>query len=507
MRGFSTIELLVAFTITVSALLSVVVTLFGIEPTLKNSELEQGAYAKASEVLSKIQAQSVSNFPEKLAISTSSDEIYTTEISYAYVDEDDLILEAQVRVAWHDVRATQKEIIEKSIIANTKNSERSTSCDPFPSGDWNNPLTVNHHSLVRGDLLSNSVPVDTYPISDMAISKSILAVSVANTGLISSPTLFFLSLSQGTAPILLSGGFDNATSSTVGFSAVTASGSYVYGANGFGSASSVTCSTGINCSQLQIFSIPPTETPIRVGSLFLSTSSAPYAVTSSGSSAAAHAIAYKNNYVYLGLQKTIAGSEFNIIDVTDKAHPVWKGGVRIGRTINNIQIYRGRAYIATDDNTKELAIVNIEDPTNPVLIGGWNAPGGTGFGFGTYVRVLGERAYLGRSYVNNAPELYAINVKDPSVSFPTDSVDTGTPLFPRSVSGILLRTFLTFVLTNKSLSIFTNSATTAFSKYRDDVPLQSGANATALTCNGNILYVGGSDGSASNSFIQTITTL
>src|SRR5690606_16305272 len=124
-----------------------------------------------------------------------------------------------------------------------------------------------------------------------------------------------------------------------------------------------------------------------------------------GRSTPAKTITYRKGYVYLGLEKTAAGDEFNIIDVSDPENPWLIGGMGIGRSVNDISIVGDRAYLATSDPNREFVVVDIVEPENPRIVEEWDAPGSTGFGLGNVVLVRAGRIYAGRTYVGNVPEL------------------------------------------------------------------------------------------------------
>jgi hypothetical protein len=240
-------------------------------------------------------------------------------------------------------------------------------------------------------------------------------------------------------------------------------------------------------------------------SLTLATSSAPDAKISGGSTAPATAITYSYGLIYLGLQKTISGDEFNIIDIHDPAHPHWVSGVPIGRSVNRILIHDDVAYIATDDNAQELIAIDVHDPLHPFIIGRWNASGSTGFGFGTALRIFNSTLLFGRSYVSNAPELSALAISDPKNISELSHQNIGNILNPDSIRAFVPQDFLTFVLAAKKLQFWKLVRGADLAEFAPSLSLPPGSTGTSLACRGNILYVGLEQISQGTGAIEVIT--
>lgn len=85
------------------------------------------------------------------------------------------------------------------------------------------------------------------------------------------------------------------------------------------------------------------------------------------------AIFYDNNLIYLGTEKW-DGEEFNIVDVSDQIRPRHIGGLEIGSKIGNIFVRNNIAYITASDQ-KELNVIDISDPTNPILLSSFGSSG------------------------------------------------------------------------------------------------------------------------------------
>lgn len=489
-RGFSTIEILLAITLTTSTCVAVALVALGMPQALEHSRERYIGLQKLDAVLNKNALRARVDFSNVVSIATTTDGSYEISLqTFLFADEVTMRLTAYAH--WKDVRGIPQDISLSTIVTDPNNAGEGNGCGVL-AGDWRNPVVQKTYSVTPGGLLSFLASADQYPVSHVAKGREVTALAIEATTGATSPTLFLFKSTSIPYELIPYGlGFDNAPVSRFGFSQIVISKNQVYGANNFGSASLATCSTSHNCDQLQIFDTSDTTAPSYLSSLQLATMTPPYALSAGGVSAGAKSIAYKKGYVYLGLQKTVTGNEFNIIDVHDPQTPTWIGGARIGRTINNIVISGTRAYLATDDTARELIIFDIQDPHNPTLLGFWNAPGSIGFGYGTGVHVQNGMISFGRSYVSNAPELVILDGGSLPTITELGSKDLGTFLRPQSVHTLITRDFLTFILTDSILQVWNTSEPKSISLHGEVAPFRGGSTATSFTCKSNVLYVGG----------------
>lgn len=248
---------------------------------------------------------------------------------------------------------------------------------------------------------------------------------------------YILDTTTPTNPTFVSGLGSNTVGT--GFNAVAVAGNYAYVATNSGPAS----------GQFQVIDISQ-PIPTVVGSLTVP------GVTGTGTQALGQSLFYRDGYVYLGLTKTASGPEFNIIDVhTPTAPTLVSGGTyAVGSGVGSIAVKGQYAYLGTDDNTREVVIVDISNPLSPHLAGTYNASGTAGFGYGKKIYTVGDSLYFGRTYVSNAAELYVLNASDPSVTLPDPPLAT-SDLGPNSsnaysVNGIIVKDTIAFALTGNN---------------------------------------------------------
>lgn len=231
------------------------------------------------------------------------------------------------------------------------------------------------------------------------------------------------------------------------------------------------------------------------------------------SSAVASAIAFKDGYAYVGLENNSGGDEFFVIDVHNPSViPAPLSSFEIGAGINAIQIKDGLAYLATNDSSRELIVLSLEDLAHPTLRGSYNAPGSApGQGRGIYV--VGDTAYLGRYYSSSGPELIALSSESAAPSL-LGSLDVGTSGNTMGVYGVIVRDYLAFMLTGNTTANndgrvrIANVANPAAITLGANVSLPNSGSPTALDCEGGYLYAGSvpvSGGQANKGSISIIS--
>lgn len=486
------LEILIALAIGVTSIVGAMLITFGTPEMLANARLEYVAYNIASALLTEAELTARSNFDQISSIAPISENGYESSLEVSYLHED-LAARLTARVNWTDTRGRRKEISLESFITDPE-SALDDACSPFPLGNWQEPRQTANHSLTNNDLLPGVSGL--YPIADVVTTRDALLAGVSSTELPTDSSLFLFKLGKSGEFPQMQGAFDNASTSRTGYAAVSATGEYAYAANAFGSASPVTCSTGA-CAQLHVFDLR--DGLKLISSFSLSMDAPPYAQSAGGKTSPAKALTYRKGYIYLGLEKTLNGMEFNIIDVHDPEDPHWIGGVAVGRSVNDISIQGTRAYLATSDPVREFIIVNIEDPFDPQIVGVWNAPGSANFGLGNVMLARAGRIYIGRSYVGNASEFYVFETNE--LTTPVYEYDFGTILTPRSVNGIIARGPLLAILVGSRLELWHRNDS-SFVPFAD--PLELLGIGTSLACRGNTFYVGGVDESG-NGFITEFT--
>ncbi|HWA32367.1 MAG TPA: hypothetical protein VG694_02875 [Candidatus Paceibacterota bacterium] len=534
-EGFSTIELAVALGIMALVLTAVIMTAFGNQSFLLGSQTNNEALNIAQGLIEQEQALGRKDF--NLVNATSEYEADTDDTGYCplgtdgkpdyirYKDSDgnyDIYcervyvenyqtagkynyLEKNViaEVVWKDERGVWKNVQLKTLIANLDNISSSATCNSSPSGDWSNP-EANSYSLTDmgapGGASVSVSDVDAY--QDTQGDK--LYVTLSYTSVPTYSKFFIFDLTHPDSPSFVND--LDTTGVSIGANALTVVSpsttkdtpdqkTYAFLANGAGPSPSDwdTCiknPASETCSQLEVIDV--TNPNFLSTPVYFNLGSRIHGGSGQG---VGKSIYYRNGYIFLGLTKTSAGPEFNIIDVHDPTAPVWIGGYETGRTVNSIYIDENNyAYLATDDNTggHQLLVLDISDPTNPVVK--WPATGESliseisSFGVGNAITRVGDNLYFGMTYNSPNPEFFILKNSNPSSVAPSvsDSYDLG-----QSIGAIIIRDYLENILSSNSNALYIRNAYDSSVK---TVNLPHGGDGTAMDCQGNYLYAGDSDG-------------
>jgi hypothetical protein len=388
-------------------------------------------------------------------------------------------------VAWCGEHGCDEKVELSSLVTNYLSNSDGNTCDSVLTGDWHHPQVVNaftDFASLAGDYGG------TYTITSIDVYLGRMYVSTNNSSIPNKPTLFVFDITHPSIPVLL-GKVDNDTVNNSGVNAIKIAGNYLYAAN----------ASSFVRGQLQIFDIT-NPVPMLVSLFKISTST----VSGSSSQGKGNSVSYKDGYVYLGLNKTVSGPEFNIIDVHDRLHPFWVGGYAFGRTVNSIRLVGHYAYVVTAVNSthpQELSVLDIADPLNPVLVSSFDATNASGDG--ESIVVVGDRVYLGRAS-NSSSEFYLVE----NISSSTPSlVGIGTPYeVGSSVNNIIVRDYLSFLLTtNGNLHIVRTDHPYSISPWATTMHLPSAGALGGLDCEGNYIFAA-SNASGNEGALSVITS-
>lgn len=132
--------------------------------------------------------------------------------------------------------------------------------------------------------------------------------------------------------------------------------------------------------------------------------------------ARARSVAMDGSLLVIGREGNTAGNELYTFTVsgTDPTNPVASGSLGLAGdpAINAIALRSGVAVLGTSENTAELAVVNVGNPSSPTLLGTLDLSGNTD---GTGVSVSGQRAYVTRAGDQEFVVVDLTNVGSPSV--------------------------------------------------------------------------------------------
>ena len=195
------------------------------------------------------------------------------------------------------------------------------------------------------------------------------------------------------------------------------------------------------------------------------------------------AIFYSDPYVFLGTTKW-EGEEFNIIDVSNPADPSRIGGFETSGKINDIYARDGKTYIADSDEF-QLRVLDISEPSLPVLHAGFNPPG--------WQRQEGKSLSYFEDVLKFGRTTGGFNIKDDHEFFywATSSRHSlegaGSEDIPGGIYGIVQDRFFDYVIGRKvgeEFKIFSRSNPAGETK-SISLPIRPGT----ITCDGSFIYV------------------
>jgi prepilin-type N-terminal cleavage/methylation domain-containing protein len=119
----------------------------------------------------------------------------------------------------------------------------------------------------------------------------------------------------------------------------------------------------------------------------------------------------RDGIVYMSSVASSAGkSDFFIVNAVNGMSPYIMAEIETGPGLNDVAIFENFAYLANQDSTNHLQIVNISNPANPYLINSYLLAGNTAQAL--TVAATGTIVLVGTA--NNAgAEIYVVNVANP----------------------------------------------------------------------------------------------
>jgi Tfp pilus assembly protein PilV len=353
-NGQSSLEVLIALTILVLAISAAIIVGFGNQSATVDIQLNNRAVYLARQELETLRANARQDF-SLVASSTSQDGVYTKEITVN--DIGTYSKEVTAKLTWQVGLVRTKELTLSTVITDWRTAyEQAGTGDGGggTSGDWTNPVTAGVFDLGPGnegtDIAIRNQTVFIVGEASDAKKHDFFSVDVTN---INSPSLL---ASIDTGP---------------GLESIALWNDYAYLASD---------DTG---GQLQVIDISNPNSPALVATSSL---------LSNGE--IGRAVFAKSDYAYIGTGMSDTGAELQIFDVSNPGSPVRVATVEIGDHVNDIYVFKDRAYVATSKADKELIVYDVTNPGSPQELGSYDHAGGTGRS--VFVTALGT-AHIGVS--------------------------------------------------------------------------------------------------------------
>lgn len=465
-KGFATLEILIAFVILVMVLGGVILLIFSNQSISIDSRTNEEALYKAQKQLEDARALGRKNFFALADVGAVSEDIYTKILDVEWID--DYVKKIISRITWNtEPHRPQQKIELTTMITNWEGALRGDTCDPEPFGNWQNPKVIGYV-----DIVSNEGATDL----DTRLNKIYLTT---NPSASNHPDFYIIDVSNPQNPQIKSQ-LDTGN----GLEAVKVIKNYAYVAN-----------RSIN-AQLQIIDVSNQEAPFLVSSLKMpNVSGAGYGKS----------IYYSNKKIYLGLYKT-NGPEFHIIDVSDPSNPQHLGSLEINATINDILVREDIVYLAItqpnpDNNDKSnLIVLDVSNPSEIQVLPSFSPPT-TGTQSGQSLFLDGNTLYFGRTDSLNCTNCYELYILD--VSNPADISIKGYKKIGSTINALILRNKYLFIMTgdpNEGFQIWDVSDPSNVIKYTGKNVAQ--VSTSGFDCEGNLIYFG----QRSNRALQIISS-
>ncbi len=444
-RGFSLVEVLVAFAIMSTTLITVTFVLLGIPEVLRVARTHQEALAYAERVLSREYARGADGYTRSASTTERHDDIVINLSERYRGDQSSKYLYSVA--SWPGVGTKSRTLSIEGFVTDYASASHYP-CSPLLIGNWEQPL--------RHEVLPET---GHFPaLHAVAANRHRVLVAASTTPTINEPSLFLFDTNE-THPVM-SASHDRATSTTIGYTAIALSPSNAY------AVSSPSCSNASPCASLDVFSFEHGLTLL-----------ASYALP------ATRSITYHDERLYVGLRSSPEGPEFLILDVEHPTHPVQIGSMEVGASVNDVEVSNGYAYLATADNSilgnRAVILTDSTEPQEGMVFTKTGRPPGAGIS--QHLSLSGRDLYLGRSSPLYSKELYWFSQGD--LAHPLEIGDT-----EGSIAGLVNHGFQLLALTRNELKRFDTGGSTP-RELPGIILTEESQYASALVCGGRSLYV------------------
>lgn len=368
--GFSTLEIIISFTILTLSLSAVILIAFSNKAYAIDTNLAQRALYITRTKLETSIAEAISNFPD---VKGYSENIGIYQNSVTINDISECAKRIDVKISWtqglRNLDTKLSKIVTNTEVAKALGADCATE---EISSNWHNPAALTDIGLI-----------DTMNITAIDEFNNYLFLA-SNPLEAEKDDLLIYKFDEVNSTLSEVSSLNTHPGHITGMNDIDVAGDYLYVAH-----------TAIN-SQLMVIDVSDPNKPIILWEIPL-----PH-VDPLGSYPAATTIYYYDDRVYIGTAET-NGPEFHIFDVSSISNkpPRHLGSLELTHNVNDIIVSGNYAYLATSDNNHELMVLDISNPTNlihPDLSNlGFNAPDDQD---ASSLYLGGNHIYLGRNQSN-----------------------------------------------------------------------------------------------------------
>jgi len=457
-KGFSTLEILIAFAVLILCITAVILVVFGNQSVAVDTQTNIEAISKAQALLEKARADSREDFESVedcddggvTPCSGVADPLYNRKLTIdpASVTQcgEDIISSTNWTVEGRTMTVDFITHLGDIVTALALGGD----CAFTPPGldDWKKPI----------DLSYGGIDLKTEGKGKAIDAQNNIAYLVTKAAGNNKDDFYIFDVSDIDNPVK-----HGVLDISDGLEDIDVAGDYAFIAN----------DENKNTEQLVVVDISDLDAPNKFTPVSLPGVSGTCPATCPGG----RSIFYFNERAYLGTHRLVAGgaAEFHVFDVTTPSSPSWlgsKGGVALGdpvdHNLNDIFVKtqavggttRTYAYLATSNDIGELTVLNVTNPGSipnpagtPATGSILNLPGSNAANErldGTSLFVLGDRAYVGRERATNAMsrDFFVINISNPGTPSILGSMNLGLNSSGSSVVGIHVAANLAFVATS-----------------------------------------------------------
>jgi hypothetical protein len=452
--GFSTIELLIAFSVGMIFLTAAIMVSYGSgneysfdsgQAAALDTALDNDALATSSNKIDSLIAQISANWD---AVVSGDNDFYDN--TAAVVDVAPCLKELVNDTTWSTLGSRARTMTFGTALSNINIAAASgrRGCDPLPPGDWDNPDTFG--SFDPQGIDNANAGIAATAIATKAIDGRLYAFLTSQHASMNVPDFWIVDVTDGDTPTYessldINNGIAWGGGNKEGANGLVVVGDYAYVLRNYEE------------DQLQVIDISDLDNPALVTPAI---SFEPHGVQTNGSDPQGEVIRYYNGKLYIGLRNTV-GPELLVFDIeTDPEIPTFIGAIanNFNHSIYDIAIDGTYAYLAIKpgtgggaENTKELMVINIAGAT-PIDTGaGYNANAANNDTAGaTAIYVLGNKLYLGREQVNNPKkDFYIFDISAPAAPTLISATNLGQAS-NSTIEGIYVSKNLAFLGTTKN---------------------------------------------------------
>ncbi len=424
-NGFATLEILLAMTIIVMAISTILPLVSGGQSVSVSSQTDQEALYKAQDLLENARAISRSDFGSVITTSITNDDIYQKQTVVDPTSVTQCGKNVKSNVSWQiDSRLLSASLsTHLGDIATATALGGNCDSDPPPVG-WAPPDTWASSNFSLGS-----------PTGMDALNRIVYMTGNGNP---TSAENFYIANTNGVAKgtssglfITFSNGFKvNARLNDIKVAKLSDGKTYAFVAR------------DTTTNQFQVIDVSDIYNPVSKGLFQLAN------VSSTGSYPQGWRLFYYDNRVYIVTRFT-AGPELHIFDVSNPSSINEIGsGTELGLTVNSFVVTQKNiggtlyrfAYMATSSDSKELFVINVTNPSSVVEVTGASRNlKNPDYADGNAVFLVGNRLYFGRD--SSSPyDLYVFDTTSNPLTVSgglpiLGQADVGTSVIGLAVSG------------------------------------------------------------------------